>query len=92
MDDIKKMLSAVMNGQSALKQELLTKIDSLEKRFDVRFKKLEKKVDKGFKEVNKRLDIQGKTLAYLDDDTPNREELDALSQKVEKIEQKFASV
>jgi hypothetical protein len=53
MDEVKRMLRAVINGQSALKQELLGEI-----------RKVDAKVDKGFaevndqlKEVNERLDM-----------------------------------
>ena len=59
MDEVKKMLRAVINGQSAMKQELLVKIEKVDERANT----LEGKIDslgesmkKGFKEVNKRID------------------------------------
>lgn len=36
MDDIKKMLRAVINGQSVLKSELLKRIDDVEKKLGKR--------------------------------------------------------
>ena len=98
MDDTKKMLRAVINGQSAMKSELITKIDSVEKKLgggidglDGKLDRLEKKVDGGFKKVNERIDKLGKSLAYLEDDAPTRDEFDVLTGRVDKIEQNFAS-
>lgn len=50
MDDTKKMLRAIINGQSALKQELLEKIDIVNKKVD----RLEEGQNKGFKKANER--------------------------------------
>ncbi|OGM60028.1 hypothetical protein A2955_01505 [Candidatus Woesebacteria bacterium RIFCSPLOWO2_01_FULL_37_19] len=75
MDDVKKMLRTIVNGQSAMKQELLSKIDSLDK-----------KVEKGFTGVNKRLDTIGKSVAYLEDDAPTIGEFDKLEKRVSKLE------
>ena len=75
MDDVKKMLRTIVNGQSAMKQELLSKIDSLDK-----------KVEKGFTGVNKRLDTIGKSVAYLEDDAPTIGEFDKLEKRVSKME------
>jgi len=87
MDDTQKMLQTIINGQSAFRQEILSKID-----------KLESKVDKGFEEVNtridgthERMDKIGKQLAYLEDDAPTREEFDQLDRRVEKLEHKVPS-
>lgn len=85
MDDTKKMLRAVINGQSAMKAELLTKIDSVDKKVD----KLGEKMDAGFKKVNGRIDKLGKSLAYLEDDAPTRDEFDDLTGRVDKIEKNF---
>ena len=78
MDDTQKMLRAIINGQSAMKSELLTKIDSLENKVDKGFEN----VNKEFKKVHERIDKLGKSLAYLEDDAPTREEFEALEQKV----------
>ena len=88
MDDTKKMLRAVINGQSAIKEELLEKISGVDKKLD----NLEKKVDGGFQTVNERIDKLGKSLAYLEDDTPTKDEFDGLANKVDKIEKNFVSV
>ena len=58
-----------------MKQELLSKIDSLDK-----------KVEKGFTGVNKRLDTIGKSVAYLEDDAPTIGEFDKLEKRVSKLE------
>ncbi len=92
MDNIQTMLKAIINGQSAMKEELIKKIDNVEKNLSTRIDKLENKVDTGFEKVNKRIDNLGKQLAYLEDDTPTREEFDKLSGKVEKIQIKIASI
>ena len=66
MDEVKKMFRTIVSGQSAMKQELLSKIDGVDKKVG----DLEQKVDKGFRDVNKRLDTIGKSVAYLEDDAP----------------------
>ncbi|MBI3443225.1 hypothetical protein HY008_00990 [Candidatus Woesebacteria bacterium] len=87
MEDIKKMIRAVINGQSALKQELLEKIDGVDKKVD----KLDNKIDGVEKRLTGRIYKLGKQLAYLEDDVPTREEHDNLEKRVGKLEQKFAS-
>jgi len=94
MDDTKKMLRAIINGQSALKSELLQEIGKLEKKVDKGFDGVNERfeeVDKQFVGVNKRLDMIGKSVAYLEDDAPTREEHDKLGKRVTKIEGKRAS-
>ncbi|MBN1168412.1 hypothetical protein JXA63_00825 [Candidatus Woesebacteria bacterium] len=88
MDDVKKMFQKIVNGQSAMKQEILKGIKKVEDKLTSRIDGLEKKTEKGFKEVNSRLDKQGKSLAYLEDDAPTVEEFDKLEKRVAKIEQK----
>lgn len=81
MDEIKEMLKAVINGQHALRAEMLAKISSLEHKMEKGFAEVDKKfaeVDKRFDEVNERLDKQGKQLAYLEEDAPTRKEHDKL--------------
>ncbi len=87
MDEIKKMLRAVINGQSSLRADLLGEIKKLDKRMDG----LETKVDDGFKKVHQRIDRIGKQLAYLDDDAPSGEEFQELKKRVDKLEKKIAS-
>ena len=85
MDDVKKMFRTIVNGQSAMKQELLVKIEGVDKKVAV----LSKETKEGFKEVNERLDKQGKSLAYLEDDAPTRDEHDKLEKRVTKVERKL---
>jgi len=87
MDDTKKMLRAVINGQSAMKSELITKIDSVDKKVD----KLDNKIDGFEKRSAQRIDKLGKQLAYLEDDAPTRDEFDDLTGRVDKIERTFVS-
>lgn len=94
MDDTKKMLQAIMNHISAVKSELLMKIAELEKRFDgvdSKIDHLDKKIDRVEKNLIDRMDKIGRSLAYLEDDTPTREEHDALVGRVTKLEQKISS-
>jgi hypothetical protein len=86
MSDTNKLFQKIVNGQSAMKQEILKEIKKVEDKLTGRIDGLEKKTVKGFKEVNDRLDKQGKSLAYLEDDTPTREEHDELEERVTKIE------
>lgn len=85
MDDTKKMLRAVINGQSAMKSELITKIDSVDKKVD----KLDNKIDGVEKRLAQRIDKLGRSLAYLEDDAPTRDEFDDLTGRVDKIEKNF---
>ena len=88
MNDTQKMLQAIINGQSTLKQELLSKIDKV----DLKVDKLDEKLDKVEKNLTQRIDKLGKQLAYLEDDTPTREEFDNLEKRVDKIDHKVSSV
>ena len=87
MDDTKKMLQAIINGQSAMKSELLTKIDALDNKVD----NLDHKIDKVDKKLTERIDKIGLQLASLEDDTPTREEFAALETRMGKVEQSLAS-
>lgn len=89
MDEIKEMLKAVINGQHALRSELVGEISKLRKEMNSKFEDVGKrfdKVDERFDGVDDRLDRQGKQLAYLDDDVPTREEFDSLESRVDKLE------
>lgn len=95
MDDTQKMLQAIINGQSTLKQELSSKIDKVDQKVDrlgERVEGLDGKIDRVEKRLTQRLDKIGRQLAYLEDDAPTREEYDNLEKRVDKIEQKVASV
>lgn len=73
MDDNTKMLRAIINGQSALKQELLSAIEKVDQKV-ISLKEevyiLNQKTDKGLKKIHDRLNKLGKSLAYLEDDAP----------------------
>jgi len=45
MDDTQKMLQAIVNGQSSFRQEVLGKIDKLDKKVDQLGERLEGKID-----------------------------------------------
>ena len=66
MDDVTKMFRTIVNGQSAMKQELLGEI----KKTNSGVGSLRNEMREGFKKVNKRLDAIGKSVAYLEDDLP----------------------
>ena len=94
MDDTKKMLRAIINGQSVMKQELLSeigkvniKVDGLEDEMKKGFNNMEKQLEA----VNARIDKIGKQLAYLEDDAPTTEEFEELKGRVNKVEQVIAS-
>lgn len=87
MVDTQKMLQAIINGQSAIKQELSSKIDKVDQKVD----RLGEKLDKVEKNLTGRIDKLGRQLAYLEDDTPNREEYDQLENRVDRLEQKATS-
>lgn len=94
MDDTNKMLRVIINGQSAMKSELLAKIDSVDKkvdRLDEKVNNLDKKIDGVEKNLTKRIDKLGLQLARLEDDAPTREELDDLEERIEQVERKLAS-
>lgn len=86
-NDTKKMLQAIINGQSSFRQEVLKKIDKVDKKVDG----LDVKLDKVEKNLTERIDNLGKQLAYLEDDTPTREEFDNLEKRVDKMSGASAS-
>ena len=85
--EIMKMLRAVVNGQSALKEELLGQINKLREETKGEFKKVRDEI----RSNRERIDRLGSQLAYLEDDAPTREEFDSLEKRVEKVEEKVAS-
>ena len=87
MDNTKKKLRAIINGQSALKGELIKRIDKVDRKVD----QLDSKIGKVEKNLTVRIDKLGKQLAYLEDDAPTREEHDKLEGRVNVLEQRTAS-
>ncbi len=92
MNDNQKMLQAIINGQSSFRQELLGKIDKIDKKIDDKVDGLSEKLDQVEKNLATRIDKLGKQLAYLEDDAPTREEFDELEKKIDKIQQKIVHV
>lgn len=94
-DDTQQMLRTIINGQSSFRQEVLSKIDNLDKKLTNRIdgveKNLSERIDQVEKNLTGRLDNLGKQLAYLEEDTLTREEFDDLANKVTKVEQKLTS-
>lgn len=82
------MLKAIINGQHAMKRELLDRIDSVEDKLGSRIDKLEGKIESVEKNLSNRIDKIGKQLAYLEEDAPTREEFDKLEKRVGKLEHK----
>jgi len=94
MDDTKNMLRAIINGQSAMKEELLNRIDKLEHKVDGNHESLTKKIDgvdlrltEVETNLTKRIDRIGLQLAKLEDDSPTREEFDDLGKRGRRLEQ-----
>ena len=85
MDEVNKMFRTIVNGQSAMKQELLSKIDSVDKKVEG----LDKKIDGVEERLTKRIDTIGLSVARLEDDAPTRDEHDKLEKRVTKIERKL---
>lgn len=75
MEEVMKMLRALLNAQSAQNEEIA---------------KLRKELQEVFEKLSRRIDVLGSDLAYLEDDAPTREEHDKLEKRVSKIENKLA--
>jgi hypothetical protein len=91
MDDTKKMLQAIINGQSAMKSELLGEIQKIDKKLSTDIGDLRKETKEGFATLTERIDKIGLQVAQLEDDAPTREEHDDLEKRVQKLEQKIIS-
>ncbi len=78
-----KMLQAILDGQSAIKEELKNEIKILSDRVS----SLESKVDEGFGSVNERIDKLGLPIANLEDDAPTLSEFDDLEKRVTILEE-----
>ena len=94
MNDTKKMLRAIINGQSAMKNELLgevRKVDNKVTGLSEEVNTLRKETRRGFIKVTKRIDKVGLQVARLEDDAPTIGEFDGLGKRVGKLEHKTAS-
>lgn len=87
MDNTQKMLQAIIHGQNNLKQELIGKMDKVEKKLDGKIDSVSDKLDRVEKNLTGRIDKLGKQRSYLEEDTPTREEFNSLEKRVDKIEQ-----
>ena len=85
MNDTQQMFKAIINGQHALKQILVNRIEKVEKKVD----KLDKKIDTVEKNLTSRIDKLGKQLAYIEDDTPTRDEFNTLENRISTVEEKI---
>ena len=81
------MLQAILDGQAAIWEYIREGF----KKIDIQFEKLDKKMDGVEQRLTVRLDKLGKQLAYLEDDTPTREENDKLEERVAKVEKTISS-
>jgi tetrahydromethanopterin S-methyltransferase subunit G len=86
-DDTETMLRAIINGLSAFKQEFLTFKKEVFQRFD----DMDRKIDGVEERLTKRINTIGKQAAYLEDDTPTREEFNKLEKRVDELELKPSS-
>lgn len=87
-DNTDRMLRAIINGQSAMKSELLGEIHKVDKKVD----DIKTEMNNGFKKVSDRIDKIGLQVAELDEDAPTSEEFDKLEKRVTKVEAKVASI
>ena len=89
--EIKKMLRAVINGQSSVKGELLVKINRFEKKAQKDRKELKGMINGLDDKLTERIDALGNQLNILDEDAPTSEELGELEKRVSKLEHQFAA-
>ncbi len=82
-----KVLKAITNVQSVLHQLIITEIKGV--REDI--KRLDIKIDGVEERLTARINKIGSQLAFLEDDTPTREEHDNLEKRVGKIEKTISS-
>jgi hypothetical protein len=94
MDDPKEMLRAIINGQSAMKSELLGEIQKVEKKLSTEIGNLKtdlgslrRETKEGFEKLTRRIDKIGLQVARLEDDTPTRDEFDNVDSRLKKLEQ-----
>lgn len=99
--ELSTKIKVLTKGQSELSNkigyvhsELSDKIDNVRSELLVEIGDVHREVQdlrtetkEGFKKNNDRVDMLGKSLAYLEDDAPTRDEFDNLEVKVTKIEQ-----
>jgi len=82
------MLQAILDGQSAIKEELKGEIKKVAKQVEL----LEGKVTKLDENLTERIDKIGLQLAQLSDDVPTVEEFDDLKKQVSELERQTPKV
>jgi hypothetical protein len=92
MDDTKTMFRAILNGQSAMKAELLTEIRKVDEKIEKLDKRLSTRLTEVETNLTNRIDKLGLQLAKLEDDSPTRGEFEGRDERVEKLEQSAASI
>lgn len=92
MNDTQKMLVNIINNLSSFKQEILSKFEKLDEKLSSKIDSLDIKIENVELRLTKRINKIGKQLAFLEDDTPTRNEFDDLEKRVKKVERKFTTV
>ncbi len=64
--EVKKMLQAIINGQSSLRGDMVQRDEKREKQIEA----FKEETKEAFKKVHKRLDMIGKSVAFLEDNLP----------------------
>lgn len=85
-DELKTMVRAVINGQSAMKAELIAEIKKVDQKLDKEVVGLRQEMQKGFGDLTWRVDMIGKQLNALDEDAPVGEDFTNLVKRVDKLE------
>ena len=86
MGETKSMLRAIINGQSAMKEELLAEIHKVDQKVEHKFDILSKELRKVEINLTRRIDKIWLQVARLEDNTPTREDIDDLDNRVKKLE------
>ena len=95
MNDTQQMFRKIINGQSALKSELLSKIGVLDHKID-KLEKGQEEIKTEMKQMEKRLtkriDKIGYQEAVLDEDAVSYGDFDELEKRVTNLEEKVSPV
>lgn len=86
INELKTMVRAIINGQSAMKAELLSEIKKVDQKLDKEVVGLRQVIQKGFSDLTWRADMIGKQLNTLDEDAPTGENFTKLVKRVDKLE------
>lgn len=88
-NEVLKMLRAIANGQSRLREDMDAGFEKVYKRIDQGENSLSNKIDQFDKKLTTRIDKLGQSIAYLEDDTPTSQEFEELDERVVKLESGF---